>query len=483
MNEKDKFGQVLQEIIRTYGMEILQDARRVNALLMDYVPSQSRERRMIVSALESGIGNNLLKAVNQNEQEQQVCITRCIRSIIEESWVTKEAAQFAVYVLACSLGIKNQALEQPESQSQQQSVAKVFEKGVAMPANKSVKDVLVSYEAVGYKAFASNLILRELTLPDSIKIIKSKAFVDCIYLKSITLSSAVEAIGVDAFIGCNALETIVLSNNPNYTVVGGMLIDKKKKSLMRATRSVAQQCVVPREVREMHGRAFEQSEVQSVVLPRTLEKLAGNTFYYCEKLQKINVDPHNDNFSSVEGVLHTKDRKRLVRFPSGYDDINYIMEDTVSYIDDGAFSTAVNLETITFTSSLKSIGSRAFEYCQKLSTLMLPSSVEIIGERAFQYCEQLFSVMLPRSIQEIGDYAFCGCKSIQTISVPKNVTRIGHAAFKDCASLNKIIIQDQVSFIGDGAFIGCADDLEIAIRHNDYVEKYCAAHKIPWVAI
>ena len=215
-------------------------------------------------------------------------------------------------------------------------------------------------------------------------------------------------------------------------------------------------------------------------MPRNLEELSINAFAFCGRLECFEIDYHNGRYTTIDGVLHSKDRKQLVRFPSGYAGVNYIIEDTVSHITDGAFCGTANIETITFTSNLKSIGSRAFEYCRKLSSLVLPSSVEIIGERAFQYCDHLSSIMLPRSIQEIGDYAFCGCTAIQTISIPKGVKRIGHAAFKDCSSLRKIIVQDNIEFIGDGAFVGCADNIEISIKNNSYVERYCSAHKITW---
>ena len=249
---------------------------------------------------------------------------------------------------------------------------------------------------------------------------------------------------------------------------------------MRATKSVSSKCNIPCEITTIQSRAFERIDICSIILPRNLSDLSRNAFVFCEKLESFEIDRHNALYSTIDGVLHSKDRKQLIRFPSGYQGVNYIVEDSVEHIANGAFCGTANLETITFTSSLKSIGSKAFEYCRKLSSLVLPSSVETIGERAFQYCDHLFSIMLPRGIQEIGDYAFCGCSAIQAISIPKSVKRIGHAAFKDCSSLRKITVQDNIEFIGDGAFIGCADNIEIAIKNNSYVERYCNAHRITW---
>lgn len=484
-NAKENIRQALYAVIEAYGTEILNNSRRTNALLMDYAPGQARERKLIISALEEGIGNELLKARGKNNGELQLCFKRCIRCLVDESWVTEEAAQFAVEVIAYALGISSTEIPQAKTNSSRSSQTQELElvKGSFVPNGTDLLTLLSRYQVIGYKAFAAEQSLKELILPQNIKIIKQKAFLDCVQLKQIALPSTIEEIGLGAFSGCDALESISMERNANYAVVGGMLIDKKNKALMRVTRSASSKCVIPREVTTIHARAFERSEIRSIVLPRNLSELARNAFVFCGNLESFEIDHHNELYASIEGVLHSKDRRQLVRFPSGYQGVNYIIEDTVTHIADGAFCGTANIETITFTSNLNSIGSRAFEYCRKLSSLVLPSSVEIIGERAFQYCDHLSSIMLPRSIQEIGDYAFCGCTAIQTISIPKGVKRIGHAAFKDCSSLRKIIVQDNIEFIGDGAFVGCANNIEIAIKNNSYVERYCSAHKITWNAL
>lgn len=484
-NAKENFRQALYAVIAAYGIDILDDSRRTNALLMDYAPDQAKERKLIISALREGIGNELLKVRGQSSNELHLCFNRCIRYLVDETWITEEAAQFAVDVIAYAIGISDTEIPQskinaslPTSIQESELVKGTFELN-----GTDLSMLLNQYQIIGYKTFAAEQSLKELVLPPSINAIKSKAFLNCTHLKQIVLPATIEAIGAGAFSGCDALETIALDRNSAYTVVAGMLIDKKGKALMRATRSVASKCVVPREVTTIHEKAFERSEVRTIILPRNLSTLSNRAFVFCEKLESFEIDSHNEHYATIEGVLHSKDRKELLRFPSGYQSVNYIIEDAVVHIAEGAFCGTATIEAITFTASLKSIGSRAFEYCRKLSSLVLPSSVEIIGERAFQYCDSLCSVMLPRSIHEIGDYAFCGCTAIQTISIPRGVKKIGHAAFKDCSSLRKIIVQENIEFIGDGAFAGCADNIEIVVKNNSYVEQYCSAHKITWSAL
>lgn len=482
--EKENFKQALCAVTKAYGIEILEDFRRTNALLMDYAPMQARERKLILSALKEGIGSELLKARGLNENEVQECINRCVRCLLDETWITEEAARFAVESIAYSLSLeggepapeKDDALPPCNQESQ-------LIKGAFSLEGVNLSELLLSCETIGYKAFSAEQSLTELTLPSNIKVIKAKAFFNCTRLKRIVLPPTLEVMGPGVFFGCHALETISLEKNARYAFVSGMLIDKKEKALLKATKSAPARCVVPREVAVIGERAFERSEISNLILPRNLSSLSKDAFVSCTNLQSFELDARNERFSAKEGVLHSKDGKTLLRFPSGRPGVSYILEDTVASIAEGAFSEAIHLETLTCTGSLKSIGARAFEYCPKLSSLVLPGSVERVGERAFQYCGRLFSVMLPRSIQEVGDYAFCGCTSIQTVSIPRGVKRIGHAAFKDCVSLKRITMQENVAFIGDGAFAGCAENLEIAVKNNPYIAQYCNARKLKWIAL
>lgn len=477
-NRERDFLIAIKEIVATYGKTAISDIQRMNALLMDYAPGQARERKLIISALEEGIGTDLIRGIDQTETERELCFNRCVKHLIAESWITEEAAQFAVHAIAEAVEFDISHLPGPNSKAPKPQ-EKELEKG-ACPSGVDISSALLGCAVIGYKAFAANTNLTEVVVPNGVKKIKSKAFVDCVKLKRIALPSSIEEIGKEAFAGCDALETVDIERNPHYGVVAGLVIDKKQKALMRATRQINSICIIPNEIETIHARAFERSEVQEVTIPRSLKSFNADSVRLCGKLRQFNTDGSNPRFSTIGGVLHTKDRSALVRFPTGYAGASYIMEETVVHIETGAFSGSANLETITFTSSLKTIGPRAFEICPKLSSLLISSSVEIIGERAFQYCDKLASVMLPRSIQEIGDYAFCGCTSIKTISIPRAVTRIGHSAFKDCSHLEKIIIQDGVTFIGDGAFAGCAGNLEVVIKDNSYVKQYCGAHKITW---
>lgn len=474
----------LKLIIENYGQDMIKDSVRMNALLMDLAPNNSKERKLVCSVLREGVGQDLLKVIGGSEADQAQCMRRCIHQIKSDTWIAEEAAEFAIQILASAVGISCEIsnptrTKREEDEPQTHTVRHVLLKGEYHTGAERVGIELSSYQEIGYKAFAADTALKDAVIPESVKIIRSRAFQNCIHLESVRLPSGLEHLGACVFHGCGELKSIQISQGKKYTVVNGMLINKERKTLIRTQNEPTQsELQIPGEVAEVEPFAFESNPVQTIRIPRSTLVLAQDSFQGCVNLERFVVDPQNDAFASVEGVLYSRDRKRILRYPTGRRCGNCYLEDETEEISERAFSGALHLQSITFSNRLQRIGTRAFEECVKLETMMLPASVQVIGERAFQLCTSLTSLMLPRSIEEIGDFALYGCKSIQTLSVPQNVQRIGHAAFKRCESLKKVVLQSNISFIGDGAFEGCSRDLTVFVRNNSYVETYCRVRGI-----
>ncbi len=110
-------------------------------------------------------------------------------------------------------------------------------------------------------------------------------------------------------------------------------------------------------------------------------------------------------------------------------------EYAVVSIDESAFYSCSELQSVTIPNSVKSIGESAFAWCTDLTTITIPSSVTTIGTSAFQNCTALFTVMLYEGLLSIGDEAFAGCSDLSDITIPQSITFIGHDAFAGCSSL------------------------------------------------
>ena len=93
--------------------------------------------------------------------------------------------------------------------------------------------------------------------------------------------------------------------------------------------------------------------------------------------------------------------------------------------------------------------------CKMLVSITIPNSVTIIEDSAFSDCTSLASVTIPNSVTIIGFAAFQGCTSLTGITIPNSVTSLKNYAFCDCASLAKVTIPESVNSIGVEAFSGC----------------------------
>lgn len=74
-----------------------------------------------------------------------------------------------------------------------------------------------------------------------------------------------------------------------------------------------------------------------------------------------------------------------------------------------------DIETLTFPSSLKVIGSGAFSGLVKLTEINIPSNVERIEEAAFAGCTNIFSLRLGGNLKYVGGGAFGGLKNLYTL--------------------------------------------------------------------
>ena len=101
------------------------------------------------------------------------------------------------------------------------------------------------------------------------------------------------------------------------------------------------------------------------------------------QLEEIVVDNENKYYSSLEGVLFTKNFLRLVYYPVCKAEEKYIIPDTVKYISDGALSDAKNLKSLTITPNVEELGYDCIPKTTikelRFENVLLPEYVEVNG--------------------------------------------------------------------------------------------------------
>lgn len=176
-------------------------------------------------------------------------------------------------------------------------------------------------------------------------------------------------------------------------------------------------------------RTIQNGEnVERIVIPDSCVSINEYAFIECIGLKEIIVNEANTAFTSADGVLFSKDKKRIIKYPPAKDGNSYEIPDSVEVIERGAFCD-----------------------CSKLSSVKIPESVLRINKYAFNGCNKLKSVDIHKKMEVIEQDAFYGCKGLNTFKMhPECKARI--------AIPENIIYSD--GFLGYCGMLFCCRNLE-----------------------
>ena len=261
--------------------------------------------------------------------------------------------------------------------------------------------------SIGWSAFDGCSGLTGVTIPDSVTSIGSFAFSGCSGFTSVTIPDSVTSIDSFAFSGCSGLTSVTIPDSVTSIGFGGAFPD-------------------------------------------------------CSGLLSFVVGESNLAYKSVNGLLLTKDSKKLVAGING----NVTIPDSVTSIEYQAFRGCSGLTNVTIPDSVTYIGSDAFEGCSGLTSVTIPDSVTSIQSGVFYDCSGLTSVTIPDSVTSIGRYAFKGCSGLTSVTIPDSVTDIETRAFKDCSGLTRVTFHGDVNSIADDSFTNCCAIKTIRLRQN-----------------
>ena len=119
-----------------------------------------------------------------------------------------------------------------------------------------------------------------------------------------------------------------------------------------------------------------------------------------------------------------------------------VIPDGVRRIGPSAFIFTA-IESVSFPDSVTEIDEHAFSSCKALSALSLPPLLQRIGASAFSNCEGITSLHLPASVRQVGVSAFSGCLRLESVEIPSDCT-LGIWAFEDCSALREVTVGKNV---------------------------------------
>ena len=295
-------------------------------------------------------------------------------------------------------------------------------------------DIPNSVIEIDQNAFSNCTSLESIDIPISVESIKQHAFSNCTHLKNIYLPDSLKNIGGGLFVGCSSLVDVYLGKN----------IDS------------IEPISIYDEYETWYGRRIRE-----------------NLFTGCVSLQNIDISNENEDLCSNDGVVFSKDKTKILKYPAGRKEISYTIPSNITSIESNAFENNSILKKIIIPNSVEQIGSGAFSNCTSLEKIVIPNSVSEIRENAFCGCKSLQEVIIPSSVYEINSCLFSSCSSLKVIDIPNSISRIGSSAFSNCTSLEKIVIPNSVSQVGDNIFLGCKSLKEVIIPSSVGVINSC----------
>lgn len=253
-----------------------------------------------------------------------------------------------------------------------------------------------------YAFYHSNL--ESIIIPSSVTTIENTAFGNCKNLAKIDIPNSVTKIGMMAFDNCSKLSTVKLSDN----------------------------------VSEIKMMTFSYcTSLQTFTFGKNVSEIDGTAFSGCASLKSFEVDEGNPMLSSIEGVLYTKDGKKLLKCPIALYSNSYAVPDGVEIIAEYAFQKCQNIEKFTLPESLTTIETSAFSNCS-MTTILLPPTLNFIGWMAFEECDKLETFIIPDAVTEIPMMMLSGCDNLSYVYLPSGIKNVDISAFNRCKRLSTI---------------------------------------------
>lgn len=259
-------------------------------------------------------------------------------------------------------------------------------------------------------------------------------------------------------------ETDVVSDEDQVFVVGDFRykVDSEGNAIIIGCTSSETEITIPEKlndatVTEISARAFLEKNFTKVHIPATITYIsAENPFASLLFLTEITVDENNENYTAVDGILYSKDKKTLLCYPPAKAGTSFAIPDGVEELGIAAIS-GTELKEIKLPSSLTKLNRHCFSYNESLTSIdMSGNDFYEVPVMAFANCTALTDVKFSDSTVSIELACFMDCTALADIELPPMIAHVGQAAFQGTA-LTKIIIPATVSEIGFNAF-GYVDD-------------------------
>lgn len=293
------------------------------------------------------------------------------------------------------------------------------------------------------------------------------------------------------------------SNSIYYSVIDGLFIDNRKKSVVKCLNKFINKVKIYEPVEIIEDNAFiDCKELEDVVLPETLKAIGNSAFANCTSLCYIKIPDSvhliadyafygckSLNINSLpkslvyiglstfqwckfENVIIPKNIKSIGISSFGTDCNNVTSESERFIIKESLLIDSKTNEVLQFVDSSRKqviipdniikIYSNAFSHTG-IESIIIPSSTKEIGNSLFYGCNNLQKVQIDCQIEKLPRFTFAGCTSLTNVILPESIKVFEVGAFSGCKSLIKLKLKDGLRTIENRVFEGCENIMSINI--------------------
>lgn len=326
-----------------------------------------------------------------------------------------------------------------------------------VPRSLSKVVVLEGMTFVPESAFEGCSGIKEIVLPNSVTAIKKRAFANT-PLNEYTLSENITEIGFGIFAGCDQMVSVTLPfigdvNSTESTIThfgyafgAETATDHRRADGTRAVPATLKNVTIL--AGTIKNEAFFRcNRIETITFGAGVTEITASAFivssyigedYYAvgatyweryeHVLQSYNVVADNPNFKSLEGVLYSKDGKKLIAYPSAKSGENFVVPEGVEEICEYAFYAQRNLKNVNFGEDTAVISYQAFSGCGLLEKFEFGTkgALRELGGYLFVKCYYLGmdELVIPEGVKKLGDSSLSWVTMTKVV-LPSTLCRIG----------------------------------------------------------